>query len=152
MNRKTFTATTTCSFATEIRGSTVPKPLRHLLTVVVCAVLAQIGFSLIPCPLLVHAQDRGFESLLKEGFDLHEPLQYHRAIPLPEQARILRPADYFVNLLLGIDHLRIGDAQKALPYLETARKARRNDSMASEGWKDLQGLRNSRRRAQHCSP
>jgi tetratricopeptide (TPR) repeat protein len=97
---------------------------------VLCVVLAQAGFSLILRPFLVRAQDRGFESLLKEGFELHRQQQYHRAIPLLEQARIRRPADYFVNLLLGIDHLRTGESQKALPYLETARKTRRNDPMA----------------------
>ncbi len=38
------------------------------------------------------------------------------------------PADYFVNLLLGIDHLRLGDARRAVPRLESARKARNHDS------------------------
>jgi len=130
MSPNKFTVPTTWSVATKVRGLTVHAPLRHLLTIVLCAVLARAGFSLFSCPFLVGAENRGFESLLKEGFELHQQQHYHRAIPRLQQARSLRPSDYFVNLLLGIDHLRTGEAHKALQYLETARKARRNDSMA----------------------
>ncbi len=71
-----------------------------------------------------------FEALLQRGFELHRNQQYRRAIPLLEQARALRPRDYSVNLLLGIDYLRSGDTRKALSFLGTARDAQPGDSTA----------------------
>jgi tetratricopeptide (TPR) repeat protein len=77
--------------------------------------------------LFAQAATTRFDSLLKEGFNLHRQQEYARAVPKLEQARALQPADYFVNLLLGIDYLRLGDARRALTSLEAARKAQNND-------------------------
>jgi tetratricopeptide (TPR) repeat protein len=65
-----------------------------------------------------------FQSLLKEGFDLHQQARFSEAIPVLERARRLQPDDYFANLLLGIDLLRTGRANEALPRLELASRAR----------------------------
>ena len=69
-----------------------------------------------------------FESLLRQGFELHQRRQYAQAIPLLERAHRLRPKDYFANLLLGIDYLRSGNAAKALPFLDTASQAKPKDA------------------------
>ncbi len=71
-----------------------------------------------------------FERLLRQGFDLHRQQQYHRSIPLLEQARALKPRDYLVNLLLGMDYLRSRQASRALPFLEAARDTRSGDPTA----------------------
>lgn len=70
-----------------------------------------------------------FESLLQRGFALHSEQQYGRSIPLLEQARTLRPSDYRVNLILGIDYLRSGNPAKSLTFLRTARKANAQDTV-----------------------
>src|ERR1700716_2791994 len=54
-----------------------------------------------------------FQSLLHQGFELHEKSDYARAIPVLRRAYSMRPRDYFVNLLLGIDLLRTGQAADA---------------------------------------
>jgi tetratricopeptide (TPR) repeat protein len=82
-----------------------------------------------------------FESLLRGGFELHRQQQYNRSIPLLEQAHSLRPEDYQVNLLLGIDYLRSGDPRKALSFLAVARDTRPGDATAlgylAEGYATL---------------
>ena len=98
------------------------------LSLWVVFVLIKLGST--PSPLLGTASSDRFEAILKEGFNLHERQQYGRAIPLLEEARTLKPADYFVNLLLGIDYLRLGEVRKALPRLETARTTHRDDPTA----------------------
>lgn len=65
-----------------------------------------------------------FETMLKQGFELHQQARFAEAIPLLERARSLNPGDYFANLLLGIDLLRIGKATEALPRLRFAANAR----------------------------
>ena len=70
-----------------------------------------------------HSQDN-FEALFKHAFDLHQRAQFTEAIPLLEQARRLEPADYFANLLLGIDLLRTGKTAEAVPRLELAARAK----------------------------
>ncbi len=72
---------------------------------------------------------KSFESLLQQGFDLHREQQYGRSIPLLEQARTLRPSDYRVNLLLGIDYLRSGQPAKSLTFLRCARSANTQDTV-----------------------
>jgi len=69
-----------------------------------------------------------FESLLQRGFAFHREQQYEKSIPLLEQARIFRPGDYGVNLLLGIDYLRSGQPAKSLAFLRSARKANGQDT------------------------
>ncbi len=125
------TRTIACSVLAATTGfAGLARLWRQLLAFCLYGTLAQPGLGLTPYAVYFFAQDRDsrFESLLKEGFELHQQRQYHRAIRLLEQARAVRPADYFVNLLLGIDHLRLGDARRALQPLEAARKARNNDS------------------------
>jgi tetratricopeptide (TPR) repeat protein len=53
---------------------------------------------------------------------MHRERQYSQSIPLLERARAVRPGDYTVNLLLGIDFLRTAQPQHALPFFERARK------------------------------
>jgi predicted Zn-dependent protease len=65
-----------------------------------------------------------FQTLLKQGFDLHRQARFTEAIPMLERARRLEPQDYFANLLLGIDLLRIGKASEAVPHLKLAASAR----------------------------
>jgi tetratricopeptide (TPR) repeat protein len=65
-----------------------------------------------------------FQTLLKQGFDLHQQARFTEAIPMLERARRLEPRDYFANLLLGIDLLRIGKATEAVGRLELAASAR----------------------------
>ena len=71
-----------------------------------------------------------FDSLLRQGFDLHQQRRFAQAIAPLEGARRLQPNDYFANLLLGIDYLRTGRAVKALSFLETASAARPTDATA----------------------
>ncbi|MGA8087114.1 MAG: tetratricopeptide repeat protein [Terracidiphilus sp.] len=61
-----------------------------------------------------------FQTLLKQGFALHQQARFADAIPVLERARRLQPDDYFANLLLGIDLLRSGKTAEALPRLEMA--------------------------------
>lgn len=68
-----------------------------------------------------------FQSLLRQGFDLHQQARFAEAIPVLERARRLEPSDYFANLLLGIDLLRTGKANDSLPRLELAARARPED-------------------------
>lgn len=73
-----------------------------------------------------------FETLLKHGFQLHEQARFSEAIAVLEQARHLEPGDYFVNLLLGIDRLRAGDAEAAVPRLQLAAKTRPGEAIPDE--------------------
>lgn len=116
----------TCSPAEILEFVRLARPL---LVLCLCTVLAHagVGVRMVCTVLFAQAATTRFESLLKEGFDLHRQQQYAQAIPKLEQARALQPADYFVNLLLGIDYLRLGDARRALTSLEAARKARNDD-------------------------
>ena len=71
-----------------------------------------------------------FDSLLRQGFELHQQRRYTQAITQLERAHRLQPNDYFANLLLGIDYLRTAQASKALSFLETASLARPTDAKA----------------------
>jgi len=69
------------------------------------------------------------QTLLKQGFNLHQQARFAEAIPVLERARNLEPRDYFVNLLLGIDLLRTGKANEALPRLEEAARAKPSEEI-----------------------
>jgi predicted Zn-dependent protease len=71
----------------------------------------------------VHSQEN-FESLLHRGYDLHQQARFTEAVPVLEQAHKLAPQDYFVNLLLGIDLLRVGRASEAIALLKMAAEIR----------------------------
>ena len=73
-----------------------------------------------------------FETLLKQGFELHQRAQFTDAIPLLERARRLEPNNYFANLLLGIDLLRTGKAAEALPRLELAARTRPGEEIPED--------------------
>jgi predicted Zn-dependent protease len=106
----------------------MPRPNPGRLRICVSALLgASICFSAVaqgtgdgaPNP-----NEAEFQTLLKQGFDLHQQARFTEAIPMLESARRLEPQDYFVNLLLGIDLLRTGKATEAVPRLELAASAR----------------------------
>ncbi len=65
-----------------------------------------------------------FESLLHRGYDLHQQARFAEAVPVLEQAHKLAPQDYFANLLLGIDLLRVGRASEAIAPLKMAAQIR----------------------------
>jgi tetratricopeptide (TPR) repeat protein len=65
-----------------------------------------------------------FQTLLKQGFELHRQARFADAIPILNRARILAPNDYFANLLLGIDLLRSGNSAEAIPRLQVAARVK----------------------------
>ncbi|HEY1678128.1 MAG TPA: tetratricopeptide repeat protein [Candidatus Sulfotelmatobacter sp.] len=65
-----------------------------------------------------------FEALVKRAFELHQQGNFSAAMPLLRRAYAMQPDDYFVNLLLGIDSLRVGEPGAALPYLKRASRLR----------------------------
>jgi len=73
-----------------------------------------------------------FETLLKQGFDLHQRAQFTEAIPLLKRALRLEPGDYFANLLIGIDLLRTGKANTSLPYLQLAARTRPHEEIPED--------------------
>lgn len=73
-----------------------------------------------------------FQSLLKQGFWLHQQARFREAIPLLERARGLEPGDYFANLLLGIDFLRTGKTAEAVPRLELAARTRPGEEIPED--------------------
>jgi len=70
------------------------------------------------------ANGDAFQTLLHQGFELHQQARFSEAIPVLERARRLSPSDYFVNLLLGIDLLRTGKAADAVPRLKLAARVK----------------------------
>lgn len=78
------------------------------------------------------SSSNNFEALLKQGFELHQQARFVEAIPILERADRLQPRDYFVNLLLGIDKLRTGDAEQALPHLKMAAHIRPGEAIPEE--------------------
>ena len=76
--------------------------------------------------------DSGFQSLLKQGFALHQQARFPEAIPVLEHARRLQPQDYFANLLLGIDLLRTGKPGEALPRLELAARTKTDEEIPED--------------------
>jgi len=73
-----------------------------------------------------------FDSVLRQAFELHQHARYSESLPLLRRAFRLQPNDYFVNLLLGIDLLRSGQASDAIPFLRTAARLRPKEEFPSE--------------------
>ena len=73
-----------------------------------------------------------FQSLLKQGFALHQQARFAEAIPTLERARRLEPDDYFANLLLGIDLLRTDKTADAVPRLELAAHAKPQEEIPED--------------------
>lgn len=71
-----------------------------------------------------NASEEQFQALLKQAFGLHQQARFAESIPILERARKLEPQDYFANLLLGIDLLRTGKANEAIPHLELAARVK----------------------------
>ena len=91
------------------------------------AVWLVCGFGLSSTSLFATDQtkaDEDFDALLKQGFAIHQESRFSDAIPILERARRLEPGNYFVNLLLGIDLLRTGQAAEAVPRLKLAARTR----------------------------
>jgi tetratricopeptide (TPR) repeat protein len=70
------------------------------------------------------AREDDFKSLVQRAFELHQKGEWAQALPLLHRAYALEPGDYFVNLLLGIDSLRTGEAKIAVPFLRKASRLR----------------------------
>jgi tetratricopeptide (TPR) repeat protein len=70
------------------------------------------------------AGEAGAKTLLQQAFDFHQKGEFSEALPLLHRAYDLAPEDYFVNLLLGIDSLRTGQAKTAVPFLKRASRLR----------------------------
>jgi len=64
------------------------------------------------------------KTLVQQAFDFHQKGQFSEALPLLHRAYELAPQDYFVNLLLGIDSLRTGQAKAAVAFLKNASRLR----------------------------
>lgn len=98
--------------------------------------------TLLLWPFPFYGQQAGankFDDLLHRGFALHQQAQYTQALSLLEQAWKIDPHDYFVNLLLGIDFLRTGNAAKAIGYLTAASRARPAEDFPYEYLGEAQG-------------
>ncbi|HEY4053774.1 MAG TPA: tetratricopeptide repeat protein [Terriglobales bacterium] len=80
-------------------------------------ILAFVGLLGIRCS---SAADADAKTLVQEAFAFHQRGQFSEALPLLRRAHDLTPEDYFVNLLLGIDTLRTGEARAAVPFLKKA--------------------------------
>ena len=85
-------------------------------------------------PQSIGAEPEGtrFEDLLKQGFDLHRQARFGEAVPLLERACRLEPRDYFANLLLGIELLRIGKPDEAVPRLQLAARVKPDEETPEE--------------------
>src|SRR5438270_6039429 len=70
------------------------------------------------------ADEDALRALVQQAFDSHQKSQFSAALPLLRRAHDLAPEDYFVNLLLGIDSLRTGQAKTAVPFLKKASRVR----------------------------
>jgi tetratricopeptide (TPR) repeat protein len=84
-----------------------------------------------------------FNALLHRAFDFHQKNEYDQALPLLRDARRLRPHDYFVNLLLGIELLRTSQGAKSLPFLKEAARTNPREETPYQYLGEAQaGLRN----------
>ncbi|PYV42452.1 MAG: hypothetical protein DMG06_13945 [Acidobacteria bacterium] len=104
-------------------GSVSPTAMYIVHRLVLTVVFASLSVVTFPLQQTSNKGDN-FDILLQRGFDLHREQQYRGSIPVLERAQALRPADYFVNLLLGMDYLRVEEAGRALTFLLRAREAR----------------------------
>lgn len=78
----------------------------------------------ITVPRMFAAAHDEFEPLVQKAFELHQRGDFAAALPLLHRAHAMQPDDYFVNLLLGIDSLRTGEAKASIPYLKKASRLR----------------------------
>lgn len=88
---------------------------------------AWIGMAVLMAVAVPHLHGAGedaFRSLMQQAFELHQRGQFSAALPLLRRAYAQEPNDYFVNLLLGIDSLRVGEAKVSVPYLKKASRLR----------------------------
>ncbi|MFC5863671.1 tetratricopeptide repeat protein [Acidicapsa dinghuensis] len=99
-------------------ASPVSRRIKSLAAVLVLA--AGVGLAL----WAQGTQADSFETLLHRGFDFHQQARFGEAIQVLNQARELEPNDYFANLLLGIDLLRIGKPLDAIPRLQSAARTK----------------------------
>lgn len=86
------------------------------LRVLACIAIVATG-------LHAFAQDQ-FKTLIQKAFELHQQGHFADALPFLHRAYGLQPQDYFVNLLLGIDTLRTGDAKESISFLKKASRLR----------------------------
>lgn len=70
------------------------------------------------------AGEKNLQNLVQQAFAFHQRGQFSEALPLLHRAYEVAPQDYFVNLLLGIDSLRTGQAKTAIPFLKKASRLR----------------------------
>jgi tetratricopeptide (TPR) repeat protein len=82
-----------------------------------------------------------FQSLLEQGFALHNHADYQHSIPLLTRAWKLSRHDYFANLLLGIDLLRTGKAEDAISYLKEASRQRPREDFPYDYLAEAQAVR-----------
>lgn len=64
------------------------------------------------------------KTLVQNAFDLHQKGKFVEALPLLKRAYAIRPDEYIVCLLLGIDSLRTGQVQSSILYLKKASRIR----------------------------
>ena len=76
--------------------------------------------------------EESFESLLHRGYDLHQQARFEEAVPVLERAHKLAPQDYFANLLLGIDLLRVGKVSEAVAPLKMAAQGRTSEEFPED--------------------
>lgn len=103
-----------------------------LLHAVLTGLLAVLALSLAVCSGHARPASDSFETLLHQGFELHQKKEYSSAIPVLQDAWKLRPRDYFANLLLGIDLLRTGRVKEAIPRLQEAARQKPKEEFAYE--------------------
>ncbi len=68
--------------------------------------------------------EQDLKSLVERAFNFHQKGQFAESLPLLRRAYAVDPNDYFVNLLLGIDSLRMGQPRTAVSYLKKASRLR----------------------------
>lgn len=96
----------------------------HFLRSTVKASLRRLILATLAVAALKAAAQDQFEPLMQQAFDLHQRGEFVQALPLLRRAYAMRPDDYFVNLLLGIDSLRTGGTQASIHYLRKASRLR----------------------------
>lgn len=88
--------------------------------------LVQAALLLAACTVVAQQPD----DLLRQGFALHQQARFDEAIPYFERVLKSAPNDYFANLLLGIDQLRIGKPAESLPHLTLAARVNPAEELA----------------------
>lgn len=105
--------------------SGMPRALRNFTRT--CAFRAAVCIALLAGTVassLAADANTEFKPLLQRAFELHRRGEFSAALPLLQRAHAMQPDDYFVNLLLGIDSLRVADVKASIPYLKKASRLR----------------------------